>query len=93
MPARLDECTVRHLIISPREIHYLRFLLEAYEGIAVLTTIDPKLGHVVLHIAPGCEQEVEHILESERHSLRPRSVLATGGPPKEAAMPGSALDS
>jgi hypothetical protein len=40
----------------------VRFVLEAYEGIAVVTTLDNLKGLIVLAIAPGCEQMVENIM-------------------------------
>ena len=49
--------------IDRREIAYLRFIFEAYDGLAVVTTIDSQSGIVALHISPGCEAEVERILE------------------------------
>jgi len=52
----------------------LRFLMEAYEGIAVVTTLDPHLGLVELSVAPGCEAEVAHILNTERTNLRLRRI-------------------
>ena len=45
-----------------KQIGLLRFILEAYEGIAALTTIDPASGRVVLLVPPGCESEVDTLL-------------------------------
>ena len=42
--------------VDRRRINMLRFIFEAYEGVAVVTTLDPGQGMVVLCIAPGCEQ-------------------------------------
>jgi hypothetical protein len=76
--------TLRHLVLPPRAIHYLRFLLEGYDGIALITTLDPGIGLIRLLIAPGCELEVEAILEGERERLAWRFVEASsdqGGKP------------
>jgi hypothetical protein len=70
MPRNPHNCTVLTGIIVPREVHYLRFILEAYEGIAVLSTLDPQLGHIRLSIAPGCERDVQHIMEAEQERLQ-----------------------
>ncbi|MFW6081660.1 MAG: DUF4911 domain-containing protein [Desulfosalsimonas sp.] len=48
--------------IERREICFFKYLFEAYEGIAVLETIDAKKGHVALHTAPGCEPLVDEIM-------------------------------
>lgn len=37
-----------YLRISPKEIYYLKFILEGYDGMATLSTIDPGKGVVVL---------------------------------------------
>ena len=68
---------IRHFIISPREIHILRFILEAYEGVGIVTTLQPRLGLIRLSIAPGCEDVVERILDSEKDRLQLRPVVIT----------------
>jgi hypothetical protein len=70
---------MRYFIVTPSEIHFLSFTLQAYEGIATVTTLQPKLGLVRVNIAPGCEREVERILEAESGRLHPRSVTAREG--------------
>lgn len=56
--------------VDRRRISMLRFIFEAYEGVAVVTTIDAALGHITLGIAPGCEAMVESILtDLKRHFL------------------------
>jgi hypothetical protein len=52
----------------------LRFILEAYEGIGLVTTLDTALAMVELSIAPGCEEEVAQILTSEGTNLHLRPV-------------------
>lgn len=53
----------KYFRVDRREICFLKFILEAYDGIATLTTIDAREGIVLLRIAPGCEDEVETILQ------------------------------
>ncbi|MFO7556831.1 MAG: DUF4911 domain-containing protein [Desulfobacterales bacterium] len=53
----------KYFRIDRKEICFLKFILEAYDGIATLTTIDARQGIVLLGIAPGCEDEVETILQ------------------------------
>lgn len=55
--------------IDRREISFLRFILEAYEGIAVLTTIDAHTGFVVIHAAPGCENDVKLIIQDLQQNI------------------------
>ena len=52
----------RYYRIDRREIAFFKFILEAYDGLAVVSTLDPQAGIVALHIAPGCEPDVEKIV-------------------------------
>lgn len=52
----------RYFRIDKRQIAYLRFILEGYEGIATLTTVDPEAGRVLLRVPEGCEREVDTLL-------------------------------
>jgi hypothetical protein len=55
--------TIRKIIrVDRREIGFIKFILEAYDGIAAMTTIDARLGIVLLRIAPGCEKEVDAVI-------------------------------
>jgi hypothetical protein len=59
---RSMETIKRYFRVERKEIAYMRFVLEAYDGIAVLKTLDAKTGLVVLLIAPGCEPDVETVV-------------------------------
>ena len=50
--------------VDPYEIHYLKFILEAYEGLATLTTLDPKEGLIQLAVPPGCDRSLEVLMEA-----------------------------
>ena len=53
-----------------KQIGLLRFILESYEGIATLTTLDSAEGRVLLRVPPGCETEVDDLLEDLADSIR-----------------------
>jgi len=56
--------SIRFLVQIPkREIVYLHGLLEAYEGLAVVRTIDPLQGIVELLASPSFADEVEEVLK------------------------------
>ena len=63
------ETTKKYYRIDRREISFLKFILEAYDGLAVLTTIDSEKGIVVINIAPGCEADVEMILQDLKKNV------------------------
>ena len=56
--------TQRYFRIDRRDISYLRFILEAYEGVAVLTTVDARDGIVKVLVAPGSEPLVAGVLDA-----------------------------
>lgn len=49
--------------VDRRQISMIRFIFEAYEGLAVVTTVDPTDGVVSLSVAPGCEDTVKIIMD------------------------------
>lgn len=57
------------LNIDKRRIAWLRFLLESYEGLALLRTLDPVSGRVVLLIGPGAEAETYELLEAVQEEI------------------------
>lgn len=58
----------RYYRVDRGQIHFLKFVLEGYDGIAVLRTIDPQEGLIVLQIGPGCQSMVDMIIQDlERH--------------------------
>ena len=48
--------------VDRRDISLLRFILEAYEGVATLTTVDAAAGIVKVMMAPGRERLVTELL-------------------------------
>lgn len=61
--------TKKYYRVDRKEISFLKFILEAYDGIAVLTTSDSERGVIELHIPPGCEDVVEIILQDLRNDI------------------------
>ena len=48
--------------VDRKAVCFIKFIIEAYDGIAVLETIDPAVARIALHVAPGCESEVDALL-------------------------------
>ena len=48
------------------EINYIRIILESYDGMAVLKTIDPKLGLIEVLTSPGCDNMIMELIEDLR---------------------------
>ena len=55
--------------IPPREIAFLTFLLESYEGVTSMRTIDPQKGIMELMVPPHQKEEVKEILYSLAREL------------------------
>lgn len=56
--------SIRYYRVARRQISFVKFILEAYDNLAVLTTIDPYQALVQVAIAPGCETLVAGIMNS-----------------------------
>jgi hypothetical protein len=61
----LSETTSRRVYrVDRSEIAYLRTTLESYDGMAVVSTIDPYEARIEVAIAPGCEELIFGLLDS-----------------------------
>lgn len=56
------ETTRRVFRIDRRQISFVKFILEAYDNVAVMSTLDPRQALVQVIIAPGCERIVDGIM-------------------------------
>jgi hypothetical protein len=65
--------------VDRREIAFLKFILEAYDGIATIKTEDPIRGVISFHIAPGCQKQVAEILQYLKKDILIEPVMP--GPP------------
>ena len=52
--------------VDRREICYLQAIIEAYDGIATVTTRDAGMGVVEMAVSHGCEKQVDLILDDLR---------------------------
>ena len=52
--------------IDRREICFFHSILEAYDGLATVTTLDPELGIVRLSVPSGAENDVVRIIRELR---------------------------
>jgi|GEM_PF-670527 len=63
------ESTQVRLTINPRKIAWLKFVLESYEGLALLRTLDAASGRVLLMVGRGAEKETAELLAALEHEL------------------------
>jgi hypothetical protein len=60
----LPEGIVRYFRVDRRDLVYLKFILEAYEGMSTLSTVEPQGVIVRLSIPSGFEADVQSIIDS-----------------------------
>jgi hypothetical protein len=48
--------------VDRRRIAFLKFILESYDNLALVTTLDARAGIVELQVPPGCEATVQAVL-------------------------------
>jgi len=54
----------RYFRVNRKDIGYLRFTLESYDGMAMVTTVDPIAAWIEISISPGCEETILALLGS-----------------------------
>lgn len=74
---KLLKSIIQHYRVDRSEIAFIKFIFEAYDGIATLRTIDPQKGIILFYIAPGCQQQFQKILLdlSEQILIRPLKAM------------------
>ena len=64
-----SETIKKHYRVDRRKIAFIRFILEAYDGLAIIKTLDPEAGLVEFQIAPGCEQDMALLLQDLKRDI------------------------
>ena len=59
----------RDLRLNRRDIAYVKYILEGYEGLATVTTIDRSESVVRLSILPDFASDVDGILEALKREI------------------------
>ncbi len=51
--------TSRYILsVRRNEICYVQWIIESYDGMASMRTINPANGEIEISISPGCEEEI-----------------------------------
>ena len=50
--------------VKRNQIHYIRWTIESYDGMATVSTIDPGEAVIEIKISPGCEEIIRDLLDS-----------------------------
>ncbi len=62
-PLTTTQASKRILSIVKQEICYLQWILESYDGMASMRTINPANGEIEISISPGCEKEISSLIK------------------------------
>ena len=60
----LRETAQLYLRINRSRIHFLKFILEAYDGLAILSVVEPREGLILVRFAPESGPEITDLLTS-----------------------------
>ena len=60
----MTRCLKRFFRIPPRHIAHFQFLIEGYDGIATVSTVDSRAAVVMLCIPDGLEGFVDDVLQA-----------------------------
>ena len=77
--------TIQYYRVDRRQIAFIKFIFEAYDGIAGIRTTDPVKGIIKLHIAPGCQEQVEQVLRDLKKEILIRRLATEADAPSESA--------
>jgi hypothetical protein len=66
-----------YLSLPPREIAYVKFIFESYEGVAVVRTLDRRAARLVVLAAPDFEAQARAVVDD----MVAEGVCAETGPP------------
>ena len=58
------ETIKKSFLVDRSRINYIRWIVESYDGMAIVSTIDPDEAIIELKIAPGCETIVDELIRS-----------------------------
>lgn len=57
-----DAMICRYFKVAHRDMVYLKFILEGYEGMNVMSTVDNRVGIIRIAIMPGFVEDMDRLL-------------------------------
>lgn len=70
MDKMTDTLASLQILIAPDQIYFLKFILEAYDNLTIMSTVDRIDGVVELKYPPELEDEVIQLLMSMAQRLK-----------------------
>ncbi|WP_300672210.1 DUF4911 domain-containing protein [Desulfoluna sp.] len=69
-------CIERFFKLRREDIVFVKYTFEALDNLLVVTTVNRDRDIIVLRIAPGCEEEVDRVLESLEGTVSMEEIVA-----------------
>jgi hypothetical protein len=63
------DTTSKFIRVHRKDIAYFKFIMESYEGMALVRTRDPNEAVVELMVAPGWEKDVDQVIEGLQREI------------------------
>jgi len=81
------EITKKYYRVDRKNISFLKFIFEAYDGIAVITTVDRPEGIVMFRIPPGRETDVDTVLQDLKKNIMIEEYISPSEKSKIPSLP------
>lgn len=75
----MTDATCRHFRVKHRDMVYLKFILEAYEGMNTMSTVDNVAGIIRIAVMPGFEVDMDSLLAELGGRVSMEPVSWVGG--------------
>lgn len=56
--------------VNKADIGFIKFIFEAYDGLAVVSTIKAEKDTIAVYIAPGCEEEADELVDQLAETVK-----------------------
>jgi len=66
---RCMDTVQKYFRVNPKDMAYVKFIVESYDGLAVLRTVDSREGIMEWMIPPGLVKEAEELIDSLREEI------------------------
>lgn len=74
MKSEPEECSVRYFRVDRHDLVYLKFILEAYEGMSTMSTVDQQSGIVRIISEGWAAEDIGALIESLSQEIRLEEV-------------------
>jgi ribosomal protein S8 len=75
----MTDAICRHFRVKHRDMVYLKFILEAYEGMNTMSTVDNAAGIIRIAVMPGFVEDMDALLAELGGNVTMEPVSQWGG--------------